>query len=147
MNELWVNVLVVLLFTVLGGFFAAAEIALVSIRESQAQRLSENGRRGRALKKLVDDPNRFLATVQVGVTLAGFISAGFGAAQIAPLLATPLVNAGLNESAANTISFIGVTIVIAYISLVLGELVPKRIALQRVERTALFVEGPINFTA
>ncbi len=147
MNELWVNVLVVLLFTVLGGFFAAAEIALVSIRESQAQRLSENGRRGRALKKLVDDPNRFLATVQVGVTLAGFISAGFGAAQIAPLLATPLVNAGLNEGAANTISFIGVTIVIAYISLVLGELVPKRIALQRVERTALFVAGPINFTA
>ncbi len=147
MSEIWVNLLVVLVFILIGAFFAAAELALVSLRESQVQRLAEAGRRGRTLQKLVDDPNRFLATVQVGVTLAGFVSAGFGASQIAPQLATPLVNAGMSANAANVVSFVGVTIAIAYVSLVLGELVPKRIALQRVERTALFVAGPISFTA
>ena len=147
MSEIWVNLLVVLVFILIGAFFAAAELALVSLRESQVQRLAEAGRRGRTLQKLVEDPNRFLATVQVGVTLAGFVSAGFGASQIAPQLAKPLVSAGMSANAANVVSFVGVTIAIAYVSLVLGELVPKRIALQRVEKTALFVAGPISFTA
>jgi putative hemolysin len=146
-SDIWVNLVVVLIFILIGAFFAAAELALVSIRESQVQRLAQAGRRGRTLQKLLEDPNRFLATVQVGVTLAGFVSAGFGASQIAPQLAKPLVGAGMSENAANVISFVGVTIAIAYVSLVLGELVPKRIALQRVERTALFVAGPISFTA
>jgi len=146
-SEIWVNLLVVLVFILIGAFFAAAELALVSLRESQVQRLAEAGRRGRTLQKLVEDPNRFLATVQVGVTLAGFVSAGFGASQIAPQLAKPLVSAGMSANAANVVSFVGVTIAIAYVSLVLGELVPKRIALQRVEKTALFVAGPISFTA
>lgn len=147
MNDTLINILAVLIFILIGGFFAAAEIALVSLRESQVQRLAEQGRRGRTLFKLVEDPNRFLATVQVGVTIAGFVSAGFGAAQIAPQLEAPLVSAGLSQGAANIIAFVAVTIVIAYFSLVLGELVPKRIALQRVEKTALFVAGPISFTA
>ncbi len=141
------DLLIVLIFILVGGFFAAAEIALVSLRESQIQRLSEQGRRGRVLQKLVRDPNRFLAAVQVGVTLAGFISAGFGAAQIAPSLAAPLMDWGLNENAANIVAFVSVTVAIVYVSLVIGELVPKRIALQRAEKVALFVAAPINFTA
>ena len=141
------DLLIVLIFILVGGFFAAAEIALVSLRESQIQRLSEKGRRGRVLQKLVRDPNRFLAAVQVGVTLAGFISAGFGAAQIAPSLAAPLMDWGLNENAANIVAFVSVTVAIVYVSLVIGELVPKRIALQRAEKVALFVAAPINFTA
>ena len=133
MIDIWVDLLIVLIFILVGGFFAAAEIALVSLRESQIQRLSEQGRRGRVLQKLVRDPNRFLAAVQVGVTLAGFISAGFGAAQIAPSLAAPLMDWGLNENAANIVAFVSVTVAIVYVSLVIGELVPKRIALQRAE--------------
>ena len=147
MNDTLINILAVLVFILIGGFFAAAEIALVSLRESQVQRLAEQGRRGRTLFRLVEDPNRFLATVQVGVTIAGFVSAGFGAAQIAPQLEPPLVSLGMSQGAANLVAFIAVTVVIAYFSLVLGELVPKRIALQRVEKTALFVAGPISFTA
>jgi putative hemolysin len=147
MSDIWVDLLIVLVFILVGGFFAAAEIALVSLRESQIQRLSEQGRRGRALQKLVRDPNRFLAAVQVGVTLAGFISAGFGAAQIAPSLAAPLMDWGMNENAANIVAFVSVTVAIVYVSLVIGELVPKRIALQRAEQVALFVAAPINFTA
>lgn len=147
MNQIWINVLVVLFFVLLGGFFAAAELALVSLRENQVQRLAESSRRGRRLATLTADPNRFLAAVQVGVTLAGFVSAGFGAAQIAPELAQPLISAGLAEGVAQTVAFVVVTVLIAFLSLVLGELVPKRIALQRVEKVALFAAGPIDFIA
>ncbi|MDP7383526.1 MAG: hemolysin family protein, partial [Acidimicrobiales bacterium] len=84
---------------------------------------------------------------QVGVTLAGFVSAGFGAAQIAPELAQPLISAGLAEGVAQTLAFVVITVLIAYLSLVLGELVPKRIALQRVEKVALFAAAPIDFIA
>jgi putative hemolysin len=146
-NQIWINVLVVLFFVLLGGFFAAAELALVSLRENQVQRLAESSRRGRRLATLTADPNRFLAAVQVGVTLAGFVSAGFGAAQIAPELAQPLISAGLAEGVAQTVAFVVITVLIAYLSLVLGELVPKRIALQRVEKVALFTAAPIDFIA
>ena len=147
MNQIWINVLVVLFFVLLGGFFAAAGLALVSLRENQVQRLAESSRRGRRLASLTADPNRFLAAVQVGVTLAGFVSAGFGAAQIAPELAQPLISAGLAEGVAQTLAFVVITVLVAYLSLVLGELVPKRIALQRVEKVALFAAAPIDFIA
>lgn len=147
MSDLWVNIALVLFFILLGSFFAAAEIALVSLRESQVERLSQRGRRGRTLASLVRDPNRFLAAVQVGVTLAGFISAGFGASQIAPALSPVLQGWGLSEGWASALAFIGVTIVIAYVSLVIGELVPKRIALQRAESTALILSGPVELLA
>lgn len=146
-SGLWVNIALVLLFILIGSFFAAAEIALVSLRESQVERLAEKGRRGRILAVLVAEPNRFLAAVQVGVTLAGFISAGFGAAQIAPAIVPALEGWGLPENWASAIAFIGVTVIIAYVSLVIGELVPKRIALQRAESTALLVAGPVDFLA
>lgn len=147
MSDLWVNIALVLVFILIGSFFAAAEIALVSLRESQVERLSQRGRRGRTLAALVRDPNRFLAAVQVGVTLAGFVSAGFGASQIAPAISPWLESLGLSEGWASAVAFITVTVVIAYFSLVIGELVPKRIALQRAESTALLVAGPVNLLA
>jgi putative hemolysin len=146
-NDLWVNIALVLLFILIGSFFAAAEIALVSLRESQVERLSERGRRGRTLVALVRDPNRFLAAVQVGVTLAGFVSAGFGASQIVPVLTPVLESWGLTPGWASALAFIAVTLVIAYVSLVIGELVPKRLALQRAESTALLVAGPVDLLA
>jgi putative hemolysin len=147
MSDVWINIAVVLFFILLGGFFSAAELALVSLRDSQVQRLSEQGRRGRRLAHLALEPNRFLAAGQVGVTLAGFISAGFGASRIAPSLEPVLQGWGLSKGASETLAFILVTVVIAYVSLVLGELVPKRIALQRVERVALFVAAPVDLMA
>lgn len=147
MSGIWVNAAVVLFFILIGGFFAAAELAMVSLRESQVQRLAAESRRGRRLAALTSNPNRFLAAVQVGVTLAGFISAGFGAAQIAPALSPTFVSWGLSVGVAETLSFILVTIVIVYLSLVLGELVPKRIALQRAERVALIAAAPIDWLA
>jgi len=141
------DVLVVLAFVLLGGFFAAAELALVSLRDMQVQRLSERGRRGRRLAALVANPTRFLAAVQVAVTLAGFVSAGFGASTIAPKFAPVLIGAGLSSGLANSIAFIVVTVLIAYISLVIGELVPKRIAMQRTEQVALLAATPIDVIA
>lgn len=147
MSGIWVNIVVVLFFILLGGFFAAAEMALVTLRDGQVAKLKEHGRRGRRLAVLAQNPNRFLAAGQVGVTLAGFISAGFGAAQIAPELANVFVGWGMGQAIADSLSFILVTIIIVYLSLVLGELVPKRIALQRVEGVALVVAGPIDLLA
>ena len=87
----WVSALIVLVFILIGGFFAAAEIALVSLRESQVNRIAETkGRRGKLLKDLHQHPNRFLASVQVGVTVAGFIGAGFGASSLTPVLSPVL---------------------------------------------------------
>ena len=147
MSDLWVNILVVLFFVLLGGFFAMAELALVSLRESQVHRLADESRRGARLLTLTANPNRYLAAGQVGVTLAGFISAGFGASTIAPTLSPVFAGWGMSQGIADTLAFILVTIVIAYASLVLGELVPKRIALQRVEKVALLVAAPIDIIA
>jgi len=140
----WVDALLVLVFVLLGGCFAAAEIALVSLRESQVRALSERGRRGERLARLVTDPNRFLAAVQVGVTLAGFFSAAFGAATLAEPLADLLVRWGMPNGLANTVAFIGITILISYVSLVLGELAPKRLGLQRTEAVALAAAAPLD---
>lgn len=148
MSQILVNLGIVMVFILVGGFFAAAELALVSVRESQARTLAEDHpKQGRRLLRLTQDPNRFLAAVQVGVTLAGFLSAGFGAAQIAPQVAPWFESIGLGPGASQTIAFVLVTVLIAYLSLVLGELVPKRLALQRGEAIALRTAGPVDLLA
>jgi putative hemolysin len=139
-----VDALLVLGFVLLGGAFAAAEIALVSLRESQVKALRERGRRGERLARLAADPNRFLAAVQVGVTLAGFFSAAFGAATLAGPVADVLLGWGVPDGLADTIAFIGITILISYFSLVLGELAPKRLGLQRAESVALLAAAPLD---
>ena len=148
MSEFLLNLGVVLLFTLVGGFFAAAEIALVSLRESQVQRIvAERGKRGQRLADLVEDPNRFLAAVQVGVTMAGFLSAGFGASRMSPQISPILVGWGLSQGAADAIAFVLVTVLLVYISLVLGELTPKRIGLQNAEGIAVAVAGVVDWLA
>ncbi|HEY0359827.1 MAG TPA: hemolysin family protein [Mycobacteriales bacterium] len=138
------DILIVLLFILVGGLFAAAEIALVSLREGQVKALAERGKRGRRVARLVSDPNRFLAAVQIGVTLAGFLSAAFGAATLSSHAARGLERLGLDERFADPVAFVGVTALISYVSLVLGELVPKRLALQRSEGIALAVASPLD---
>jgi putative hemolysin len=135
-NEVVLNVLVVLAFTLVGGTFAAAEIAIVSLRESQVKALAEKGRRGQRVAHLTSDPNRFLAAVQVGVTLAGFLSSAFGASRLAPPLADQLGRLGVAEGLAGGLAFVVIVLLITYLSLVVGELVPKRLGLQRAEGTA-----------
>jgi putative hemolysin len=133
------NIALVLLFILIGGVFAAAEIALVSLRESQVRRLAGKGRRGATVAKLAQDPNRFLSAVQIGVTVATMLSAAFGADTLAGQLQPLLEGWGLPRGAANPAALVLVTLMISYASLVLGELAPKRLALQRSESLALLV--------
>lgn len=142
MNGTASSIALVVLFVLIGGVFAAAEIALVSLRDSQARALASRGRRGRIVAELNQDPNRFLAAVQVGVTLAGFMSAAFGGATLSKDLEPVLRDLGLPESIVPATSLVLVTIAISYLSLVLGELVPKRLALQRAEAFAMAL-GPM----
>jgi putative hemolysin len=128
----------VLLFIIVGGIFNVAEISLISLREGQIQALAERGtKRATRAAHLAGDPNRFLAAVQVGVTCMGFLSAAFGADTLAKKLAPFFGNLGLGEGVANGVALVLLTLVISYVSLVLGELTPKRIGLQRAESIAL----------
>ena len=143
-QEVWGNIGLVLLFVLIGGVFAATEMALVSLRESQLTPLSQRGRRGEKVAQLARNPNRFLSAVQIGVTAAGFFSAAFGATTLADDLAPVLVGWGLSDSVAETLALIVITLVIVYVSLVLGELAPKRIALQRAEGLSMIVAPPLD---
>ena len=134
----------VLLFILVGGVFAATELALVSLRESQLGQMVQQGRRGERVAELARNPNRFLSAVQIGVTVAGFFSAAYGASTLAPDLSPILQDWGLPGGAADTLAFIGLTLFIAYLSLVFGELVPKRLALQRAAGVSLAVAPPLD---
>ncbi len=138
------NLLLVLAFILVGGVFAGTEIALVSLREGQINAMAERGHRGARVAAVARDPNRFLAAVQIGVTVAGFFSAAYGASTLAPDFAPVLEDAGLSAGAADTAALILLTLFIAYLSLVFGELVPKRLALQRSQGVAYLVGGPLD---
>jgi putative hemolysin len=130
-SQTFANLGLVVVFVLVGGVFAATEIALVSLRESQLTGLEQRGNRGARVAAVARDPNRFLSAVQIGVTVAGFFSAAYGGSTLAPDVAPYMLDLGLGDDAADTVALVAMTLLIAYLSLVLGELVPKRLALQR----------------
>jgi len=136
-NGTLLNIGLILLFVLIGGVFAAAEIALVSLRESQIKSLAQRGKRGATVARVAEDPNRFLSAVQIGVTLMGFLSAAFGGATLAGDLSPILQGWGMAEGLATTVSLVLITVAISYVSIVLGELAAKRLALQRAEGFSL----------
>jgi len=136
-NGVLVSLALVMLFVLIGGYFSGSELAVLTLRESQVERLP--GRRGARVRKLRVDPSRFLASVQVGVTFAGFFASAYGGSTLSEPLGSVLVGLGVPAGVAERIAFVGVTAFISYLSLVFGELVPKRLALQRAETIALFV--------
>ena len=142
MNEVVWDVIVVLVILLIGGFFSGAEMALVSLREGQVRSLAQRGKRGQRAAKLAQDPNRFLSAVQVGVTVATLVSGAFGAATLAAAMRSALIKDGVSAGWASVLSFVTVTVAISYLSLVLQELAPKRLALQRPESVAL-VAAPL----
>ena len=131
----------------LAALFVAAEIALISLRESQIRQIAGRGKRGARVAKLAENPNRFLAAAQVGVTVCGFLSAALGAERLGGYVIPWLEEKGLSRGLSTTLSIIGVTLVIAYFSLVFGELVPKRLALFRSEEISLASAGLIDVIA
>ena len=146
-GSIFLPIALVLFLIFLGSLFVAAEIALISLRESQVRQIALRGRRGAKVAKLHSNPGRLLAAVQVGVTLSGFLSAALGAEQLGRFVIPWLRDLGLSNSIANTSSLIGLTLIIAYISLVFGELAPKKLALFRAESIAMWSAGFIDFVA
>lgn len=138
------DVAIVLFFILVAGIFVAAEIALISLRESQIRQLAGTSKRADRVVQLAQNPNRFLAAAQVGITFCGFLSAALGSQRLGVYVIPVLRDWGLSENLSKTVSLISLTIVISYISLVFGELVPKRLALYRTEVIALAAAPTID---
>jgi len=135
------QLVLVLVLVAINAALTGTELALVSLRESQVKRLEESGgRRGRTLALLTRDPNQFLATIQIGITLAGFLASATAAVSLAELLEAPLSFLG---AAARPVSIVIVTLILSYVTLVFGELAPKRLAMQNTERWGLLAARPL----
>jgi putative hemolysin len=138
-KDILISIALIVVLIVFGGVFVAGEIALVSLRESQVRNLAERGKRGVRVAELTATPNRFLAAAQIGVTFAGFMSAAFGEARLSHHLRPVLEDAGLSAGFADVLALILITLVISYVAIVIGELVPKRLGLQRAEGAAVLL--------
>ena len=142
------DILVIILLTLLEGFFVAAEIALVSIRRSRVEQLVDEGSsRARRVRRLLDDPGRFLAVSQLGLTVIGFFASAFAAINLAQGLRRFLEGFGIGTSTADGLSLIIVTVTLALFTIIFAELVPKTLALSNPERFAMSLSIPIDFLA
>ncbi|MEX2549309.1 MAG: hemolysin family protein [Nitriliruptoraceae bacterium] len=129
---------------VINAAFAGSEIALISLREGQLARLEQRSPRGRALARLARQPNRFLSTIQIGITLAGFLASATAAVALAEPLVEPLSFLGRGARPA---AIFTITLGLTFITLVFGELAPKRLAMQRAESWALLAARPLTLLA
>ena len=145
------SLLLQLVLILVNAFFSCAEIAVITLNDGKLKKNAESGdKKAQTLVRLTAQPARFLATIQVGITLAGFLGSAFAANNFS----TPLVHwlhdglhIGIAESTLETIAVIAITIILSYVTLVLGELVPKRIAMQKAEPIAMAVGGLITFVS
>lgn len=145
MNDVWLQIGLVLVLVIFNALFAGSEIALVSLREGQIGKLEEGGRRQQVLARLARDPNRFLSTIQIGITLGGFLASATAAVSLAGPLIDPLEP--LFGEFARPVAIVLVTLVLTYVTLVFGELAPKRLALQRAEGWGTFAAPLLAFLA
>lgn len=140
------QLILIAILTLINAFFAAAEMSMVSLNKNKIKKLAEDGNKNAALLlKLIEEPTRFLSTVQVGITLASFFSSAFAATGISEKFSTYLSQFNIPYS--EEISLILITLLLSYITLVFGELFPKRIALQKSEEIALFSVKPILYVS
>ena len=144
-GNLLTQFLIILGLVLINGLFSMSELAVVSVRRARMQQLSDEGD-GRAdvVLDLAAHPNTFLSTIQVGITLIGVLAGAYGGATIGPQLAKPISHLPLLSPYASAIGLVLAVVVTTFLSLVLGELVPKRIALQYAERIALVVAKPMT---
>lgn len=145
--SLGLNILLIFVFLLLGSVFAGTELALVSLRGSQIDQMEQEDARGKRVAQIARDPNTFLSTVQIGVTLSGFLSASFGESSISPYIVPIVESWGVPTGVAAPLTTIVLTLIISYCSIVISELVPKRIAMQRNEQIARAVVPAIHVFA
>jgi len=141
------SILFLVILIILNAFFAASEVALISLNDNKIRVLVDKGdRKARLVKNLLDEPSRFLATIQIGITLAGFLASAFASANFADSMVYLIKLSGISvpETWLKTISMILITIILSYFTLVFGELVPKRLAMKKSEAMAFLAVGTLN---
>ncbi|MHB1007398.1 MAG: hemolysin family protein [Chloroflexota bacterium] len=146
-NDILIQVAIIFVLILLNAFLAASEIAIVSVRKSRIKQLAEDGSRpAKTVLRIVGNTGRFLATIQVGVTVSGFFASAVGAVSLVVPLAAALrtVSFAPIAQSAEPVALVLVTILISYVSLILGELTPKNVALRHAESISLRVSGPIE---
>lgn len=147
MGSIWIALLVILVLAIANGFFAASEIAVVSARRNRLQQRAAAGdRKARIALQLAEEPSRFLATIQIGITLIGTLAGVYGGDVLADPLQLYLMPY-IGETAAEEVALLLVVLLVSYISLIVGELVPKRLALQHAESIATFSAPFMQFVS
>ena len=132
------QLILIIILTLVNAFFASAELAILSVNKSKMKKMaSEGNSKAKAVEKLFDDETKFLSTIQVGITLAGFFSSATAAVAISDDLALVLENIGISLEYGEDISMVIVTLILSYFTLVFGELFPKRLALRNPEKIAM----------
>lgn len=143
-------ILIQVILIALNAVFACAEIAVLSFNENKLQKMAEDGnKKARRLARLTKQPANFLATIQVAITLSGFLGSAFAAENFADPIVNAILSTGIaiDKGILNTLVVILITIVLSYFTLVFGELVPKRVAMRRAEGVSLTLSGPLTFVA
>lgn len=149
MSEIFKQLLLQFILILLNAFFAATEIAVISLNEKKVRAKADDGdKKAKTMLKMIEEPTGFLSTIQIGITLAGFLGSAFAADNFAERMSAWVINVfhvpGGYENAVNAIAVILVTLILSFFTLVLGELVPKRVAMQHKEKLAEFVCGFIS---
>lgn len=149
-DPIWSQLLLQLVLILVNAFFASAEIAVISLNEQKLKKLSESGdKKSEKLLKMVENPEGFLSTIQIGITLAGFLASAFAADNFAGRLCDWLVNdlnfTAVSPDVINSIAVVVITLILSYFTLVFGELVPKRVAMKKSERIARMASGIVRF--
>lgn len=149
MSTIFRQLLLQFVLIALNAFFAATEIAVVSLNSQKMKALAEDGdKKAEKIVKIIDDPTKFLSTIQVGITLAGFLGSAFAADSFGDMLSIAIINhfdiAPVYASIIQTLSVVAVTLILSYFTLVLGELVPKRIAMKNKEKVAKSFCGVVS---
>lgn len=141
--DLMLQILILAVLTLMNGFFACLEVSLISLNDAKILKMSREGNKKAAvISKMLKEPTRFLATIQIGVTLAGFLASAFAATSFADKLAPVLENLmHVSMDFWETVSIVLITIILAYITLIFGELVPKRIGMKYYEKIAFGTIG------
>ena len=146
-NSIWFLLLLQVVLIALNAIFACAEIAVLSINEVKLERMAEQGdKRAKRLFRLTREPARFLSTIQVAITLSGFLGSAFAAENFSDPLVDWVVSLGVTipRATLDTLALILITIILSYFTLVFGELVPKRVAMKRAEALGLSISGLVS---
>lgn len=149
-NELVIAILTLIILILVNGFFAASELAFVNLNDNKVKRQADNGdKKAQKLYALISKPSLFLSTIQIGITLAGFLSSAFAADFFADPLSQALFDIGvpLSINVLRTLSVVAITVILSYFTLIFGELVPKQLAMQKAEAIANIAVGPVSLLA